>query len=160
MSRRSVAIGLVLALAAGFATPGVVLAADEWLGTWKLNLSKSKFSPPELAPKSQTITQEAVEGGLKTVIEEVNAQGKPVRTEYTAKLNNQDQPWTSSSEADTIVLQRLDDEYFQTTWKLKGEVMILGSTLISKDRKTMTTTLYGKDTQGRKIGHVTVYDRQ
>ena len=28
--------------------------------------------------------------------------------------------------------------------------MILGSTLVSKDRKTLTTTLYGKDTQGRK----------
>jgi hypothetical protein len=160
MDRRSVAIGLVLALAAGFASPSVVLAADEWLGTWKLNVAKSTFNPPELAPKSQTIVWENVEGGLKTVIEEVNAQGKPVRMEYVAKLNNQDQSWSASTEADTVVLQRLDDEYFQTTWKLKGEVMILGSTLVSKDRKTLTTTLYGKDTQGRKIGHVTVYDRQ
>jgi hypothetical protein len=57
-------------------------------------------------------------------------------------------------------MQRLDDEYFQTTWKLKGEVMLLGSTLVSKDRKTITTTLFGKDTQGRKIAHVTVYDKQ
>ena len=160
MYRRSVAIGLVLAVAAGFASSSVVLAADEWLGTWKLNLSKSKFDPPELAPKSQTIVWENVEGGLKTIIEEVNAQGKPVRTEYIAKLNNLDQPWSGSIEADTVVIQRLDDEYFQTTWKLKGEVMILGSTLVSKDRKTLTTTLYGKDTQGRKIGHVTIYDRQ
>jgi hypothetical protein len=160
MYRRSVAIGLVLAVAAGFASSSVVLAADEWLGTWTLNLSKSKFDPPELAPKSQTIVWENVEGGLKTVIEEVNAQGKPVRTEYVAKLDNQDHPWSGSIEADTVVIQRLDDEYFQTTWKLKGEVMILGSTIVSKDRKTLTTTLYGKDTQGRKIGHVTIYDRQ
>jgi hypothetical protein len=160
MHRRSVAIALWLALAAGLVSPSVVLAADEWLGTWKLNLAKSKFNPPELAPKSQTVVRESVDGGLKTVVDEVNAQGKPVRTEYIVKMNNQDQPLSGSADADTIVLQRLDDEYFQTTWKLKGEVMIQGSTLVSKDRKTLTTTLFGKDAQGRKIGHVTVYDRQ
>jgi hypothetical protein len=160
MSRRSVAIGLVLALVTAFATPEVVWAADEWLGTWKLNLAKSKFNPAELAPKSQTVTQENVDGALKTVIDEVNAQGKPVRTEYIVKMNNQDHPFPGSAEADTVVRQRLDDAYFQTTWKLKGEVMILGSTLVSKDRKTLTTTLFGKDTKGGKIGHVAVYDRQ
>jgi hypothetical protein len=160
MYRRSVAIGLVLAVVAGFASSSTVLAADEWLGTWKLNLSKSTFNPPELAPKSQTVVRENVNDGLKTVVDEVNAQGKPVHIEYIAKFNNQDHPWSGSPDADTVVLQRLDDEYFQTTWKLKGEVMLLGSTLVSKDRKTITTTLFGKDSQGRKIGHVTVYERQ
>jgi hypothetical protein len=160
MYRRSVSIVLPLVFAVTLALPGVASAADEWLGTWKLNPAKSKFSPPELAPKSQTIVREGVEGGLKTVVDEVNAEGKPVKIEYSVKYGNIDLPWTTSAEADTIVLQRLDDEYIQTTWKLKGEVMLLESTLVSKDRKTLTTTLSGKDTQGRKIHHVMIYDRQ
>jgi hypothetical protein len=160
MHRKSVATLLFVVCLGILASPRPASAADEWLGTWKLNLSKSKFNPPELAPKSQTVVQEAVDGALKTVIDEVNAEGKPVRIEYTAKMDNKDVPLTASPEADAVVLQRLDDEYFQTTWKLKGEIMVLGSTLVSKDRKTMTTTLFGKDTKGRKIAHVTVYDRQ
>jgi hypothetical protein len=151
---------LFLVCVAALGSPRPALAADEWLGTWKLNLDKSKFNPPELAPKSQTVTRENVGDAMKTTIEEVNAEGKPARIEYTAKLDNKDTPFSATPEADTIVMQRLDDEYFQTTWKLKGEVMLLGSTLVSKDRKTITTTLFGKDTQGRKIAHVAVYDRQ
>ena len=159
MHRKSAAIFLSLLLAA-LASPATAFAADEWLGTWTLNVAKSTFTPPDMAPKSQTISYEGVEGGLKTVIEEVDAQGKQVRTEYSAKYDNKDYPVTGRPSADTVSVQRLDDEYFQTTWKLKGEVMILDSTLVSKDRKTITATLSGKDLQNRKVHHVVIYERQ
>ena len=150
----------LLVLTAILASPAAALAADEWLGTWRLNLPKSRFNPPELAPKSRTLILEGTEGGLKTVIEETTAQGQSVRTEYSAKFDNKDIPWSGPIEADTVALQRIDDEYFQTMWKLKGQPMILGGTVVSKDRKALTVTHHGKNAAGREIAQVAVYDRQ
>jgi hypothetical protein len=160
MHRRSLGFSLALALAAIVATTGTTAAADHWLGTWKLNLTRSKYNPPDLAPKSQTITREPVEGGMKVVTDGIDAQGKATHTEYTAKYDKKDYPWTGQANADTISLSRIDEEYIEATWKLKGEVTITSQTVVSRDGKTLTTNQFGKDAQGRTISHMTVYDRQ
>jgi hypothetical protein len=160
MHRQSLGVSLVLALAAMIATAGVTAAADHWVGTWKLNLVKSKYSPPELAPKSQTITREAVEGGMKIVTDDVDAQGKATHNEYSARFDGKDYPWTGQANADTISLLRIDDEYYEAIWKLKGEVTITSNTVVSKDGRTLTTTQSGKDSQGRVVLNMTVFDRQ
>jgi hypothetical protein len=163
MHRKSLGVSLtltLLTLAAIVATTSVTAAADHWLGTWKLNLARSKYNPPELAPKSQTITREAVEGGMKLVSDGVDSQGRPTHNEYTAKFDNKDYPWTGQTNADTISLIRLDEEYYESTWKLKGEVTITAQTVVSRDGKTLTTNQFGKDAQGRTISNMTVYDKQ
>jgi hypothetical protein len=160
MHRQSLGVSLVLALAAMIATAGVTAAADHWVGTWKLNLVKSKYSPPELAPKSQTITREAVEGGMKIVTDDVDAQGKATHNEYSGRFDGKDYPWAGQANADTISLLRIDDEYYEAIWKLKGEVTITSNTVVSKDGKTLTTTQSGKDAQGRTVLNMTVFDRQ
>jgi hypothetical protein len=38
--------------------------------------------------------------------------------------------------------------------------MVLGSTLVSKDRKTLTVTHHGKNAAGQEIAQMAVYDRQ
>jgi hypothetical protein len=149
-----------LALAAIVATTGVIVAADHWLGTWKLNLAKSRYNPPDLAPKSQTIRREAAEGGMKLITDGVDAQGKATHTEYSARFDGKDYPWTGQANADSIALVRIDDEYYEATWKLKGDVTITSNTVVSKDGKTLTTTQSGKDAQGRTVLNMSVYDRQ
>jgi hypothetical protein len=163
MHRNSLGVSVasvLLALAAIVATSGRIAAADHWLGTWKLNLAKSRYNPPGLAPKSQTMTREAVEGGMRLVTDGLDAQGKATHTEYTAKYDKKDYPWSGQTNADTISLTRIDEEYIEATWKLKGEVTITSQTVVSRDGKTLTTNQFGKDAQGRTISHMTVYDRQ
>jgi len=160
MHRQLFGVSLALALAAIVATTPVTGAADHWLGTWKLNLAKSRYNPPDLAPRSQTITREAVDGGLKLVTDGVDAQGKATHTEYSAKFDGKDYPWTGQANADTVSLLRIDDEYYEAIWKLKGEVTITSNTVVSKDGKTLTTTQSGKDAQGRVVLNMTVFDRQ
>jgi len=163
MHRTSLGVSLataLLALAAILAATSVTAAADHWLGTWKLNLARSKYNPPELAPKSQTITREAVDGGMKLVSDGVDSQGKATHNEYTAKFDNKDYPWTGQVNADTISLIRLDEEYYESTWKLKGQVTITTQTVVSRDGKTLTTNQFGKDAQGRTVSNMTVYDKQ
>jgi len=54
-----------LVLMSVLALTAVVIAADNNVGTWKLNLAKSTYSPGP-APKSQTLTIEAWgEDGVK-----------------------------------------------------------------------------------------------
>src|SRR5438132_1454470 len=60
------------------------IAADTLVGTWKLNVAKSKYSPGP-APQSNTIKFEAVDGGIKLTADGVDAQGKKTHNNYTAK---------------------------------------------------------------------------
>jgi len=68
----------------------MAFAADMSLGTWKLNLAKSKFDPANVAPKSQTVKNEAAPDGVKQVGDIVDSAGKAVKTEYTAKYDGKD----------------------------------------------------------------------
>jgi hypothetical protein len=127
---------------------------------FSFHVPRSKYNPPELAPKSQTITREAVDGGMKLVSDGVDSQGKATHNEYTAKFDNKDYPWMGQVNADTISLIRLDEEYYESTWKLKGQVTITTQTVVSRDGKTLTTNQFGKDAQGRTVSNMTVYDKQ
>ena len=55
MSRRSVLVSLAGILALGLTLSVNAQAPQGLIGTWKLNVAKSKFSPGP-APKSMTIT--------------------------------------------------------------------------------------------------------
>ena len=95
-----VAIGL-------WATTIMLWAADPFVGTWKLNLAKSKYSPGP-PPKNLTVTYEATENGIKATTEGVNAEGKPVATTYTGTYDGKDTPVTGTGAPyDTIALNEL-----------------------------------------------------
>jgi hypothetical protein len=84
--RHTIVLGVVVTL-------GVVLgaglvhvsaqASNPRLGTWKLNVEKSKYHPGP-APQSVTMKIEAAGEGEKATTEGVNATGAPTQTEYTA----------------------------------------------------------------------------
>ncbi len=146
-------------IAAVLALSCTAFAADNWLGSWKLNVAKSKYSPGP-APKSQTLKQEASAGGMKATTDGVDGEGKPTHTEYTAKYDGKDYPWKGNVNADMLSLKRIDDNSYEAVWKLKGKTTITSRTVVSKDGKTRTSTQTGKDAQGRTVNNVTVYDKQ
>src|SRR5687767_9628439 len=104
---------------------------DPAVGTWKLNVEKSKYSPGP-APKSQTLKFEAWDGGLKLTADGVDSEGKPTHAEYAAKFDGKDYPFTGSPNADAIALKRIDDYTIEATWKKGGKVTITARTTISK----------------------------
>jgi hypothetical protein len=61
--------------------PRIALAQSELIGTWKLNIEKSKFNPGP-APKSSVLTYEAAGEGVKVTNEGVNAQGNPTKSVF------------------------------------------------------------------------------
>ncbi len=79
---------LLLAATVAVSIPVTAQAPDPWLGTWKLNLEKSKYDPANLTPKSQTVKQEAIAGGgMKATVDGVDSQGKPVHYVVTTMFD-------------------------------------------------------------------------
>jgi hypothetical protein len=146
-------------LAAVLALTVIAWGADSNVGTWKLNLDKSKYSPGP-APKSQTLTIEASDGGIKYTSDGENAEGSSVHVEFTAKYDGMDNPVTGSPAFDSIALKRIDANTIESTTKKDGTVMATSRTVISKDGKTRTVTIKGKNAKGQDVNNVVVYDKQ
>src|SRR6266851_8905883 len=95
-----------------------VFAADNSLGTWKLNMEKSKFSPS--APvKSLTSTREASDGGVKVTTTGEQANGTPINASYTAKYDGKEYPVTGAP-YDTIAIKQVDANTFTAMLKNTG----------------------------------------
>src|SRR6266436_10389346 len=137
----------------------VAAAADSNVGTWKLNLDKSKYSPGP-APKSATLTIEAQDGGIKYTSHGENAEGSPIHIEFTAKYDGQDNPVTGSPDFNSIALKRIDADTIEATIKKDGMVMGTSRTVISLDGQTRTLTSKGKNSAGQDVNNVVVYDKQ
>jgi hypothetical protein len=139
---------------------GVQAQNDPLIGTWKLNLTKSKYSlgPP---PKSQIIKYEPYGGdGLKITTDGVDAQGNSTHTETSAKFDGKDYPLTGSPIADTISMKRIDANTTERTYKKAGKVTSTSRRVVSRDGKTLTLTNKGTDAQGKPTSSVAVYDKQ
>src|SRR5262249_12586637 len=135
-------------------------AADRQVGTWKLNLEKSKYTADHPAPKSVTLNIQEQEGGLKVNVDGEDAQGNPIHISFTAKYDGKDYPMTGSATTDTIALKRIDANTIETTSKKHGEVVTTVRSVVSRDGKTRTSTWKGKNAKGEPETWVAVYDKQ
>jgi hypothetical protein len=146
-------------LVAALAFTAVAWGADNNVGTWKADLAKSKYSPGP-APKSQTLTIEAHDGGIKYTAHGESADGSPIHVEFTAKYDGMDNKVTGSQDFDSIALKRIDAHTIESTTKKDGKVMATSKAVVSKDGKTRTLTTKGKNAAGKDVHNVIVYDRQ
>ena len=151
---------LVIALTSVLAFGAVAFAADNNVGTWKLNVAKSTFSPGP-GPKSQTLKIEAWgDDGLKYTADGVGPDGKPTHAEFQAKFDGKDVPFKGNPDADTLAYKRINANTLEATTKLKGKVTIMAKVVLSADGKTRTVTQTGTDAQGRAVKSVFVYEKQ
>ena len=137
-----------------------VYAADMSIGTWKLNLTKSKYDPANLAPKSQTVKNEAAADGVKQTADLVDSAGKTIHSEYTAKYDGKDYEVKGDPNRDTVSLKKVDDYTFEFANKKGGKVTTTGKVVYSKDGKTRTITQSGTNPAGQKVNNTTVFDKQ
>ena len=152
---------LVLFAAIAMLTMGVVsFAADANVGTWKLNVAKSKYSPGP-APKSQTLKIEAWgEDGVKYTADGMGPDGKPSHWEFQAKYDGKDYPFKGNPDADMLAYKRIDANTMEATTKLKGKVIGTTRIVVSKDGKTRTLTQTGKNAAGQTVNNLVVYEKQ
>jgi hypothetical protein len=149
-----------------FVSVGVRAQSGPLVGTWKLNLAKSKYNPGP-PPRSGTTKITAVAGGIKLVADGVDDKGQATRVSYTSKFDGKDSPEKATiggkpnpNNADAIAWKKIDDYTYESTAKLKGQVVTTTRYTISRDGKTRTNSVTGKDAQGQSVNNTAVYEKQ
>jgi hypothetical protein len=132
---------------------------NPFLGTWVLNVAKSKYTGAP-APKSSTAVYSAAGGGIHVVATGTNAAGAPTRVEYTANFDGKDYAVTGSPDYDMVSLKRVFSNKITFTRKRGGTVVQTGSMTVSKDGRTRTVITDGTNAAGQKIHSVGVYERK
>jgi hypothetical protein len=136
--------------------------ADNSLGTWKLNVEKSKYTPGPSPLKSLTTVREAADGGVKVTTTGERADGTQVNITYTAKYDGSestvagpgllyDKISVKQANANTLTDQRK---------KTGGSYQASGRTVISNGGKTLTLTLKGTNADGMAFTSTSVWDKQ
>ena len=131
---------------------------DLVLGTWSLNVDKSKWTPGP-APRSQTRTYEAHENGVKATVKTVYSDGHSSSVEYVAKYDAIEYPLSGSPDAERVSLKKISPNEAQVALGHAGKVIGTARRAISRDGKTMTITYKG-ELEGQSVVNVSVYDRQ
>ena len=84
---------------------GQAAAADNWVGSWKLNASKSQLGSNAI--RAQTLKFEVTPDGIKLTSDGTDGEGKPMHGGYTSKFDGKDVPWSGNPMADVAAPKRV-----------------------------------------------------
>ena len=141
---------------------GVALAQSNnpHVGTWKLNVAKSKYSPGP-ALKSATTTIETAGAGAKYVVDQVSADGTARQWEFTANYDGKDTPVVGDNpDADMVALTRVDATTVRIVNKKAGRVTTTVTSVVSGFGRTRTVTTTGTNAIGQRVNNVVLYEKQ
>ena len=133
-------------------------AADPRIGTWKLNVAKSKYSPGP-APQSQTLKIEAVGKGEKVTSEVVNTDGTKATTQYTANFDGEDYAVTGSPNWDAVTLRHIDRFTTEETDKKAGKVVQTAKVSLLRNGKTVIVSATAMDVRGQRVSENLIFEK-
>ena len=143
-------------------TAVAAFAADNSLGTWKLNVQKSKSSAGAFPLKNLTVTREADGDGVKATYTGERTDGKSINASYTTKSDGS--PATVSGEGtpyDSVSSKQVNANTY--TWDAKSSTTKYhsqGRLTVSADGKTMTLKAKGRDPEGKPLSATLVWEKQ
>jgi len=149
-------IALIVSLV--FVSVALGFQGNPQMGTWKLNEAKSKITPGTL--KFTTIIYKSMFGKVRVEGEGIDADGKPVHSEWTGNFDGKDYPVTGDPISDSRSYTKVDDRTLDLTVKKGGKVIDTVRMVLSADGKSRTVTVSGTTPKGKKFKNVVVYDKQ
>ena len=147
---------LIAAVMCALASLAAAQGGDRLAGTWRLNVAQSKYQGAA-APKSQTTTLHAMDGGLHEVVERVNADGTTTRWEVMARYDGRDSPVKGDPSRDTVAMTRVDQNTVDIVNKKAGAVVSRMRIVVAADGESRTNTVM--DPAGKTTA-VLFFDRQ
>ena len=156
--RRFIAMVATIILTLALAT--VVLAADPFVGTWKLNIAKSKASDSSAMVKSETVKTVSVDNGLKSIIDGVDLESKAYHFESSLIFDGKDYPVKDNPGVDMRSAKKTDaNTFWVVNKKARKEVERMQIT-VSKDGKTQNVTGNGMTDKGKAFNYTWIYNKQ
>jgi hypothetical protein len=137
---------------------GIALAADPVVGSWTLDVAKSKFSPGP-APKSATRTYAESADGVTLDGKTVGADGKEstLHTMYTA--DGKSHPATGHPDADSVMAKSVNARTWNFTLTKDGKTVGTVHRVVSADGKTLAVHNKGMH-NGAPYDDTLIYTRQ
>jgi hypothetical protein len=130
--------------------------SDPLIGTWKLNVAKSRFSGP--VPQSQIRTYEVAPKGLIVTTITIDSLGKTSTNSFSAQYDGTAFPVTGIAGATEMALRRVDERTATISLTHAGKVIANAERVISPDSRTMTITYEGSE--ANPLNTVSIYDKQ
>jgi hypothetical protein len=137
------------------AAQGQAQVTDPLVGTWTLDVAKSKFSPGP-APKSATLTFSETADGMKQISDAVLADGQTSHQESTGKADGKDYPLSGSGTVDTVSFTRKGNVRTRVD-KKGGKIVMTYEGVLSADGKTFTVQMKGTNAKGQPVSNSVVY---
>jgi len=140
----------------------VAFGAGNTIGTWKLNVAKSKLAPSPSPVKSLTTVREASGDGVKVTTTGERADGTPINASYTTKYDGTATTITATGlQYDTISIKQVNaNTLTDERKKTGGTYHATGRTVVSNGGKTMTLSTKGTNTDGKEFTSTLVFDKQ
>jgi len=136
-----------------------VLAADNFTGTWKLNIQMSQYNPGP-PPRSLTSRVDVMGDTVNFTFDGYDSTGKATApAELSIKLDGKDYPIADDPTRDTVAMKKVDDYTTEETNKKGGKVTTITRTVYAKDGKSRTATTTGTNAEGQKVNNVAFFDR-
>ena len=142
-----------------FALTSVASAADPFIGTWKLNLDKSKYAAGA-APKSMTRTYAVAAGGIATTVTGVDADGSTISQAATLTYDGKDDAWTGSAAFDAVSLKKVNGTTVKGVLKKDGKIVGHTTRTLSAKGTVLTLATAIKTAKGGTTHETAVYDKQ
>jgi hypothetical protein len=134
-------------------------SSNSEVGTWKLNVAKSKFSPVVL--KSGTVKIEAVGAGIRNTVDTVSADGTVRHYEFSVNYDGKDNPVVGNSpNGDMVARTRVNATTTKQVNKKSGKITVTQTAVVSGDGKTLTISGTGTNALGQTVNNVLVFDKQ
>ncbi len=148
------AVVVLLALA----SVQVIAQSNPLLGTWKLDVAKSKYTGMPM-PKEMTRTVEADGDSVKYTFAGTAADGSAISYSFSVKYDGKDYPisGTAPGGMDMIAIKRVNANSYEAAQKKGGKVVANTKVEISKDGKVTTITSKSAVDSSH---YVAVYDKQ
>ena len=156
MKTKTIALSLGLILVAGG-----LYAADPFEGTWKLNESKSKLTRG--AGKNNKVVYDSKRlgrGRWEITTDGIDADGKPVHSDWKGKFDGKDYEVTGDLNADMRSYTKVNDQTLNMISKKGGKVVAQGRIVVSADGKSRVVTLNGTTAKGQKFTNTAFYDKE
>jgi hypothetical protein len=140
----------------GLATP--LFAADPFVGTWKLDSAKSKYTAGS-APKDVVLVIEEQRDNYQVTASGSYQDGSPISVKYTVPKEGgtgtaQEGPF------DAVTSKRVSARVRENRYTKNGKETVSRRVVVSQDGKTMRITVKGTDAQGKPVAGVDVFDKQ
>jgi hypothetical protein len=141
-----------------FAFTGALFAQNPFAGTWKLDTAKTKYTTGE-PPKDLTLAIEEQGDNIQVSGTGTNADGSPLSVKYSVPLNGgagqvQEGPY------DAVSSKRISANVRENSYNKNGKEVASRHVVVSKDGKTMKSTVKGINAMGNAIKGIDVFEKQ